>query len=79
MVIIMAKSKKRSAKKKTQASAIQKSSNPKKNTAQKNKSSITQFLFGHSKINKKDLIEISIMIILVAFLIFMDLKMKEII
>lgn len=91
MVIIMAKTKnkKRPAQKKTQTPAIQKSEHLKKYTAQKNKknetkstedkSSITQILFGHPKINKKDIIEISIMITLIAFLIFMDLKVKEII
>jgi len=89
MVIIMVKNKKRPAKKKTQPSAIQKSEHLKKYIDQKskknktkpteNKSSITQILFGHPKINKKDIIEISIMITLIAFLIFMDLKVKEII
>ncbi len=89
MVIIMAKNKKRSAQKKTQATTIQKSEHLKKYIPKKSKknetrptehkNSITQFLFGHPKINKKDIIEISIMITLTAFLIFMDLKIKEII
>ena len=81
MVIIMAKNKKRPAQKKTQTSVIKKSDHLKKNETQatENKSSITQILLGHPVINKKDIIEISIMIILIAFLIFMDLKIKEII
>ena len=91
MVIIMAKTKnrKRPAQKKKQTQVIQKSDHLKKYLDQKskknevkpteNKSSITQILLGHPEINKKDIIEISIMIILIAFLIFMDLKIKEII
>ena len=85
----MAKNKKRRAQQKTQTSAVQKSEHLKKYIAQKskknetlpteNKTSITQILLGHPEINKKDIIEISIMIILIVFLIFMDLKIKEII
>ncbi len=83
------KNRKRQAQKKKQTAVIQKPDHPKKYITQKNKknetqptenkSSITQILVGHPKINKKDIIEISIMIILIAFLIFMDLKIKEII
>ena len=83
MVIIMAKTKnrKRPAQKKKQTPVIRKSDHLKKNETKptENKSSITQILLGHPEINKKDIIEISIMIILIAFLIFMDLKIKEII
>lgn len=85
----MAKKKKRAAQQKEHAAATQKSEHPKKYIAEKNKrnenepatykDSATHLLFGHTKINKKDIIEIIIAITFVAFLVFMHLKRNDII
>ena len=85
----MAKKKKKSAQYKKQSAVIQKSDHLKKYIAEKNerkdneadtdKNNITHILFGHAKINKKDIMEIIIVIIFVAFLAFMHLKTNEII
>lgn len=84
----MAKSKKRptSSKKRTitDKPIIQKPALPTKPQSLKaekkdDENSIATFLFGHSKIDKKDIIEIIILIIFVAFLTFMYLKSNDII
>lgn len=82
----MAKKKKRTAQQKEQPAVIQKSEHLKKYIAEKNenepstsKDNITHLLFGHTKINKKDIIEIIIAITFVAFLVFMHLKRNDII
>lgn len=46
---------------------------------EKNKNNINTFIFGHSQINKKDIIEIIIIIIFTAFLVFMHVKSNNII
>ena len=47
--------------------------------SQNHENQFITFLFGHPVINKKDIIEIGILLILSAFLIFMQLKLKNII
>lgn len=85
----MAKKKKKSTQYKKQSAVIQKSDHLKKYIAEKNEKkdnkpdigedNITHILFGHAKIDKKDIIEIIIVIIFVVFLVFMHLKTNDII
>ena len=52
---------------------------PQKQPQQVKENPVMMLLFGHSCLDKKDIIEIGLLVILVAFLAFMQLKLNNII
>lgn len=52
---------------------------PQKQSDQIKENPVMTLLFGHSSLDKKDIIEIGVLLILVAFLGFMQLKLNNII
>lgn len=52
---------------------------PQKQPEQIKENPVMTLLFGHSSLDKKDIIEIGVLLILVAFLAVMQLKLKNII
>lgn len=52
---------------------------PQKQPDQIKENPVMTLLFGHSSLDKKDIIEVEVLLILVAFLAIMQLKLKNII